>query len=417
MRRPAPWRISAAALRARAFPGSRPADRGEGGHDAYFAALSVALKREGVAQPTLVIDAQRLAANILIVQGALAPTNLALRVVTKSLQAPALLRMVMEGAGTERLMVFNGVMLDEMTAFSPMSDVLLGRPLPVAQAARFVDRHTGADFAAARPAWLIDSPRRLTQYIDLARARGAPMRISFDIDVGLRRGGFAEAASLAGAIDLALAEPLIEICGLMGYDAHAAGAASPKGEVKQVIARYGRFATVLGAKTGKSPSDFTLNTAGSLTWSLHLGDKVANEVSIGSAFVKPTHFDTPLLADFEPAVFIAEPVLKAVDPPLIPGLDRLAPAIEAADPNHARGFYLYGGYGDARPVSPRGLAWSRVYGGRSLLTGSRRVALEEDDFVFLRPTETEAVLLQFGPIAVFDGDAIAGWSPTFQTAA
>jgi D-serine deaminase-like pyridoxal phosphate-dependent protein len=404
-------------LRARAFPGSGPADRGEGGHDAYFSGLSAALKREGVAQPTLVIDAQRLAANIRIVRDELTPTTLALRVVTKSLQAPALLRMVMDSADTERLMVFNGVMLDEMTTFSPMSDILLGRPLPVAQAARFVSRHAGADFAAATPVWLIDSGRRLAQYIDLARTRRTPMRISFEIDVGLRRGGFADAASLAAAIDLALAEPLIEIRGLMGYDAHAAGAASPKREVNQVIARYGRFVTVLGAKTGKSPSDFILDTAGSLTWRLHLSDKIANEVSIGSAFVKPTHFDSPTLSNFQPAMFIAEPVLKAVDPPLIPGLDRLAPAIEAADPNHARGFYLYGGYGDARPVSPRGLAWSRVYGGRSLLTGSRGVALEEDDFVFLRPTESEGVLLQFGPIAVFDGEAIAGWSPTFQTAA
>jgi D-serine deaminase-like pyridoxal phosphate-dependent protein len=67
-------------------------------------------------------------------------------------------------------------------------------------------------------------------------------------------------------------------------------------------------------------------------------------------------------------------------------------------------------------VSPAGLAWSRHWGGRNLLVGSRRVALQADDFVFLRPTESEGVLTQFGDIAVFDGDAICAHWPTFAPA-
>ena len=54
--------------------------------------------------------------------------------------------------------------------------------------------------------------------------------------------------------------------------------------------------------------------------------------------------------------------------------------------------------------------------GRTLLTGSRRVSLDADDFVFLRPTESEGVLTQFGDIAVFDGEAINAWWPAFQPA-
>ncbi len=122
------------------------------------------------------------------------------------------------------------------------------------------------------------------------------------------------------------------------------------------------------------------------------------------------------MTDLKPALFLAQPVLKAVDPVLIPGLEALAGAIEEADPNSARGFFLYGGYGDAKPVSPRGLAWSRLWGGRTLLTGSRRVSLDADDFVFLRPTESEGVMTQFGDIAVFDGEAISAWWPTFRPA-
>ena len=411
MKRPRPWRLRAAGLGARLLPGLRVADRGAGGHDAYFTALSAALVRAGVARPTLVIDAQRLASNVKIVRDALAPSGLALRAVTKSLQAPALLAAVLKGAGTRRLMVFNGVMLGEIAALYPDADVLLGRPLPAVEVATLVWDGLGA----VRPQWLVDSGRRLAQYIDIARAKSAPLRINFEIDVGLHRGGFAGPADLDAAIDLAMAEPLIEIAGLMGYDPHAA--ASPEVEGARVIARYVAFAAVLTAKTGRPAGDFTLNTAGSLTWRFHLGDHIANEVSIGSAFLKPAHFDHPSLADLAPAVFIVQPVLKALDPALIPGMEDLAGAIDARDPNAARGFFLYGGYGDARVVSPHGLAWSRLYGGRSLLTGSRRVALDQDDFVFLRPTESEGVLLQFGDIAVFDGEEISTWWPTFAVAA
>ena len=136
-----PMLLRAAALASGVVPGLREADRGAGGHDAYFAGLQAALKRAGVAQPTLVVDRQRLEANIAAVKAQLAPTGLALRVVSKSLPAPDLLEAVMVGTGTERLMVFNGVMLDEIAAFRPDADVLTGRPLPASQVADFVHRH------------------------------------------------------------------------------------------------------------------------------------------------------------------------------------------------------------------------------------------------------------------------------------
>ncbi|MHB8530769.1 MAG: hypothetical protein ACYC8V_14820, partial [Caulobacteraceae bacterium] len=63
-----PWRIRAGARLARLFPAMRAKDRGAGGHDPYFAGIQAALKRSGIAEPTLVIDRQRLAANIDIVR-------------------------------------------------------------------------------------------------------------------------------------------------------------------------------------------------------------------------------------------------------------------------------------------------------------------------------------------------------------
>jgi D-serine deaminase-like pyridoxal phosphate-dependent protein len=406
-----PLAVRATAQASRVFPGLRETDRGAGGHDAYFAGLQAALKRAGVAQPTLVIDRPRLDANIAAVRGALAPTPLALRVVTKSLPSPRLLEAVLSATGATGLMVFNGVMLDEMVAFRPDSDVLLGRPLPAAAVADFVRRHANNPAPAARPQWLVDSAQRLAQYAAVAGASGAPMRINLEIDVGLHRGGLAGLAALAEVVELAKAQPLLRITGLMGYDAHVPGARSPAAEIARVLARYGSAVGLLRAKLGSAP--LTLNTAGSPTYRLHLDDPHANEVAIGSAFVKPTHFDLPTLADLRPAAFIAQPVLKVMDPAVFPGREDLRDAFNALDPNSRRGFFLYGGYGDARPVSPAGLRFSALYGGRAMLAGSARVELAQDDFVFLRPTESEGVFLQFGDIAVYDGEAISDCWPTF----
>jgi len=209
---------------------------------------------------------------------------------------------------------------------------------------------------------------------------------------------------------------LIEITGLMGYDAHAAGAPSPAAEVARVKARYAAARAVLEEKLRPNPAGLTFNTAGSPTYALHLDDDIANEVSVGSAFVKPTHFDLPSLENHVAAAFIAQPVLKAVDPALIPRLEDLASDLETIDPNTRRGFFLYGGYGDARAVSPLGLRFSPLYGGRSMLTGSARVELAQDDFVFMRPTESEGVFLQFGDIAVYEGGEIVERWPTLKVA-
>jgi D-serine deaminase-like pyridoxal phosphate-dependent protein len=408
-----PLLLRAAAAASRVVPGLRAPDLGRGGHDPYFAGLQAALKRAGVAQPTLVVDARRLAANIAAVRRALAATKLALRVVSKSLPTPKLLEAVMDGGETRRLMVFNGVMLDEISAHFPDADVLTGRPLPAAQVADFVRRHANDPAPAARPQWLVDSAARLSEYAEIARANDTPLEINLEIDVGLHRGGLPDLATLAEAIDLARAEPRLQISGLMGYEPHVLGAVSPAGEMRRVQARYGEAVKLLAEKLGDL-DELTLNTAGSGTYPLHLDDPFANEVSIGSAFVMPTHFDLPTLRYHQAAAFIAQPVLKVMDPAIFPRREHLTAAYHTLDPNSRRGFFLYGGYGDARPVSPPGLRFSAIYGGRSMLAGSARVELAQDDFVFMRPTESEGVFLQFGDIAVYDGEDISAWWPTFR---
>lgn len=394
----------------------RRADRGSGGHDAYFQRVAAALKAVGIAQPTLVIDRARLNANIAAVKTNLAGSGLGVRVVVKSLPAIELIDTVAEGLGTRRFMVFNGEMLHEMHSRKPDADLLLGKPLPVAQTAAFYD----SEGPVNGPQWLVDTPERLHQLAEVARAKGVTAKVSFEIDVGLHRGGFADAAALARAVALAKDEPHLQIAGLMGYDPHVPKTLNPEAAFASVLKVYGAARQVLADHLGGDPSRFTLNTAGSPTYLLHAKDTVANEVSIGSAFVKPADFDLRTLTRHQPAAYIATPVIKALDHMAIPSLEGLSGVTRFFDPNTEQAFFVYGGHWNARPVSPPGLQYNDLFGRSSnqeLLTGSRRVKLSVDDLVFLRPNQSEALFFQFGDLAVYDAGRIVAHWPTFPVSA
>ncbi len=393
---------------------ARKGDQG-GGHDAYFLALSQALRQAGIAHPVLVIDQRRLDQNIAVARETLAPKSLPLRVVVKSLPCQALIDHVASGMGTERFMVFNGAMLETMAA-RPSADLLLGKPLPAAEFAEILAR-IGPE-PMGRIQWLIDTPERLKAYGEVAKARGVPLRTNFEIDIGLHRGGFPDAQALAEALALARELPGVSIDGLMGYDPHVPAMSDPDAAYAQSQDRYRAAIEGLRKAVGERP--LTLNGAGSPTYTFHAKGTVANEVSVGSAFVKPGHFDTPGLERHVPAAFIATPVIKALDRMRLPGNEWLSGPLNFMDPNTKRAFFIYGGNWLATPLSPPGLEFNSLFGRSSnqeLLTGSDKVSLKADDYVFLRPEQSEALFLQFGDIALFDGQKITGFWPTFAVSA
>jgi len=376
----------------------------DGTHDPYFAALSAALRKAGIAHPVLVVDQARLDRNIAAARETLKPGGLPLRIVVKSLPATGLLDRIAAGMPTRRFMVFNGAMVEIMAA-RPEADLLLGKPLPAMEYAGIVDR-IGAD-AAGRIQWLIDTPTRLEQYADIAAARGAKLRANLEIDVGLHRGGFPDGASLAAVVDRARALRHVTVTGLMGYDPQVPKMPDPDAAYAESQAAYRTAIGVLRERLGVDPATLTLNGAGSPTYARHAQGTAANELSVGSAFVKPVDFDTPWLTRHVPASFIATPVIKAGP-------------FDPSDPDTAKGFFIYGGHWLATPESPPGLQYSALYGRSSnqeLLTGPERIALRPDDHIFFRPNQSEALFLQFRDIVLFDGETILGSWPAFPPSA
>jgi D-serine deaminase-like pyridoxal phosphate-dependent protein len=404
----------------------RPADHGAP-HDAYFRALGAALDAAGIAQPTLVVDRARFAHNLQAIRTRV-PSRLPLRVVVKSLPSLALVDATARAWSTERLMLFNGAQLLQVAAARPQAQVLLGKPLPVAAAKAVLEAAPANGFDPARQVeWLVDTPARVAQYRALARGRAQPMRLAIEIDVGLHRGGIDRAEDLAAMLALIREEPLLQWAGFMGYDAHVAGIPDLPGLREkaraEMHARYDAMvataAQVLGHPVDRATT--TLNSGGSHTLHEHDGTRSPNEISVGSATVLPSDFDTPEQAELQRASFIATPVLKVMGGFRLPyGVEWIGRSAAWWNPNQRLAFAVHGGNWLADPVSPAGVAPSGLFGPSSnqqVMTAPVSAGVAPDGWVFWRPRQSESVFLQFGDIAVLDGDRIDARWPVFPASA
>ena len=388
----------------------RPKDQGEN-HAPFFENLSKALDEVGRSGPTLVVDRQRMLANAATLVSH-KQQGVAYRVVAKSLPSLPMLADIMQATDTRRLMLFHQPFINQAVRAFPDTDVLLGKPMPVAAARNFYQQHAANEFdTSSQLHWLIDTAQRAREYDALARDLGTGMSVVVEIDVGLHRGGTQTDAELVELLDVLQSSEQLRFDGFMGYEPHIVKVpGDPIGHRDKAMQRYTRCIEVAREQLGEDwPDEPILNAAGSPTYQLYDdGDYPFNEIAAGSCLVKPTDFDIPTLSDHQVASWIATPVLKSSDRLQVPGLN-LGPLMSAWDPNRARSFFTYGGYWKAIPESPRGLSNNPLMGrstNQELFNGSNSIDLAPDDWIFLRPTQSEFVFLQFGNIAVYENGSI-----------
>ena len=393
---------------------------GPAGHDAYFAELQQALREAGVAHRSLIIDRERMEANLQRLIRRIRP-EYHYRVVAKSLPSIELLDWVMTRADTRRLMLFNEPFLRQVAAALPHSDILLGKPLTAGAAHHFY-QHYEADSGFdpdTQLQWLIDSPQRLADYAALADTLRQPMQVSLEIDIGLHRGGISDTETAGKMVTQLRDDPWLTFSGFMGYEAHIPRA--PGGAARnfsRAMARYAAFVRTAEEALGHGIEDLTLNTGGSTTYNLYPGvDVLPNELSVGSALVQPTDFDLPTLDGHQPAAFIAAPLLKVIEGLQLPGAPGLGRLLGLWDRRYEQTFFIDGGYWKALPESPAKLTTNALYGRSSnqeMLNGPADIALAPDDFLFFRPTQSEVVLQDFGDLFIYDsktGRFPARWAP------
>ncbi len=402
----------------------KPVDGGTP-YDDYFRALNAELKRNGPMVPCLLIDLDRLDRNIDRVASTLKGCGKHYRIVEKSLPSHKLIEYVARRADTRRLMSFHRPFLNHDAEFFPDFDVLLGKPLPVQAVQQFYRELKPGGFDPARQLqWLVDTPQRLAEYLQLAQGLGTKLRANIEIDVGLHRGGVGGEVTLKQMLDTVIAHPRqLEFAGFMGYDAHVGmNVPSILGSANELLARA---MSIYQGHVDFTRRNFpqlwneglTLNAGGSPSYSLHPQEKISNDISVGTALVKPTHYDLPSLAEHVPAAFIATPVLKKTGPINLPALDGKSKILSWWDPNQRETFFIYGGWWRAEYASPGGLQFNEFYGhsaNQEIVNASPAVGLDVGDNIFLRPQISESVLLEFGDLLAVRGGKILDRWPVFQ---
>lgn len=388
----------------------KPSDKGVP-HNEYFTDLNTELKDSGRYTPTMLVDLDILDRNIHALQRQLNPST-ELRLVAKSLPSPALLSYIMTRAATNKLMLFHQPFINHVAQHFPDSDVLLGKPMPVKAAAGFYQAWAQQDtqfVPQQQLQWLIDSPERARQYLALAQSIEQPLQLNVELDVGLHRGGLQSYQQLDDIMSLIEQHPnYLKFSGFMGYDPHVVKLPSVVKSAEQAYLEsqhiyQGFIQHLYDRYPAYKQQKLTLNGAGSPTIAMHQVQTVCNELSAGSCLVKPSDFDIPSLAQYQPAAFIATPILKKLKGTEIPAAEVAKNAFAWWDPNQQQTFFVYGGKWMADYESPSGLQGNSLFGtstNQQIVNGSERVGLNVDDHVFLRPHQSEAVFLQFGDIGV-----------------
>lgn len=401
----------------------KPSNKGAGGHSAYFNLLESALKNAGIARPSLVIDKKKLHSNIAVIKDQLAD-RFGYRVVTKSLPSIKLLKAINQEANTSKLMLFHQPFLNAVADQLPESDVLMGKPMPIAAVKAFYSNlKSETEFNPERQLqWLLDQPARLSQYEQFARSENIQLNINIELNIGLHRGGVGSDQQLIEMLELIEQSPNLNLSGFMGYEPHIGKVpGSIVHHRNKAMDQYEHYLQIAETYLRRSVRDLCLNGAGSQTYQLYSKANnmkwPMNEISAGSCLLKPSDFDLDTLQNHQPAAFIATPVIKKLENTQVPGVEFLSGMMAQWDPNLEQTYFIYGGYWKALPVSPVGLKNNALYGRSSnqeMLNGSNKIQLQQDDLVFLRPTQSESVLLQFGDLLVYDNGRIDDRWPVMQ---
>ena len=384
--------------------------------DRYFLELSAALRNADIQQPCLVLDLARLDANIAAIKSRLAP-GLALRIVDKSLPCLPLLARIRAAFDTQKFMTFHLPVSAAVLREFPTANLLLGKPMPApgVRQALMNGALAGIEAVELRIVWLIDTDERLAAYSALAEELAADLSFA-----SKRMSGCIEAATR-------ILKPSHKPQSLRVAPECAAEGSWPMKRISAISRacsaarrRRWRRPSACSRNSPRASADqrAILNLGGSSTALLYESEVGANEVSIGSAFVLPSRF-----RHAEPRRARARRAHRDADPQVVdakaPGLDDGSWLLQALGLFPRRGCYLYGGKWMAEPMHPPGMRADKTIG---YSTNQQFMALPDDtrakpgDYAFLRPTQSEHVLQQFGPIAVFSEGAIVERWPVLAPA-
>lgn len=394
----------------------------------YFQGLNHLLQQHERSIPCLLIDLNRLDANIKTLKSQL-PDQRSFRIVVKSLPSFQLLNYIIERTDSTNLMVFHQPFLSDLSRrLDHRFDLLLGKPMPIKTAHYYFKTlvpSTNGFSPFRQIQWLVDSSIRIGEYIALAKGLDKIFRLNLEIDVGLHRGGFSDLQELRSGLQLIQQNSKwVKLSGLMGYDPQVVKLPRLLRSQQRAYELANQFYAACKELIRNDFPDLwtphlVFNGAGSPTLSLHQSrHSPLNDLAAGSCLVKPSTFDIPTLRAYQPACFIATPILKKRSGTLIPGLESYNAVLQGLFPHYRQSLFIYGGNWLADYCYPIGCRSNWFMGAstnQSMVNLPAKVPIEVDDFIFLRPQQSEFVFLQFGQLLPFRGsELLPAWDLLHQ---
>ncbi|MEG0481916.1 MAG: alanine racemase [Acinetobacter sp.] len=384
--------------------------------DYFFEQLNHDLKQQNNASPCLIVDAQAFEQNLQYVATQLdVAQHVQPRIVVKSLACLELLKRISQKLSTQRFMVFHLPQLLPILENFSEADVLLGKPMPMRSVQHFYEmNHHWQD---SNIQWLVDTPQRLLQYLEVAKLLSLKLKINLEIDVGLHRGGISSLQTLSDMLKTIRCHPeYLQFSGLMGYDAHVTKLPSiikkadlAYQESQEIYQQY--IAVIQQHFPDLYTNELCFNGGGSPSFNFHVKHSVCNDLSFGSMLLKPSDFDSTSLSGLKAALWIAAPVLKILPYTQVPGL----PVLNKL-PHRFKALFIYGGYWMADYLYPKGIRPHLLYGRSSnqeMVNIPKDTEIDVDDYVFLRPTQSEAIIPQFSRLYCYKNRAFEAWE-TFR---
>lgn len=370
--------------------------------------------------PCALIDLDALEANVRALVAPLRGTSKTLRVATKSVRCPDLVRRVMDAAGpvARGLMTYTA----SETAFwadRGEHDLLLAYPISRALDASLVAR---ANASGATAAVVADSTDHLAILASAAREHGTRIPVVVELDVawrplgpllhvGVRRSPLRGVADVVAVARRAAETEGLSFHGVMAYEAQIAGVADSGPAVRAMkaasrndVEKTRRAIANALRDAGLIPVVFNGGGTGSLASCAR--EAALTEVTAGSGFVDSHLFDGYRGLELEPAAFFALPVTRRPRDGLVTC--------------QGGGYIASGSAGPSRlpvPALPPGLKLLPLEGAGEVQTPlelGKGVELSIGDPVFFRHAKAGELAEHFTEYLLVRGDRVEARAPTYR---
>ncbi len=382
---------------------------------------------EGRRLPAAFVDLDAVDANVGVLCGALEGTSVTLRVATKSVRHPWLLRHVLErgGARARGLMTFSAYEVAFLAA-QGFDDFLMGYPVARMDEALALARLAagGVEVVAT-----VDSAAHCALLDEAAREVGATIKVCLDVDaswrpggglahVGVRRSPVRSVEDALAVADAVEGCARLRLSAVLAYEAQIASLRDhnptsrhldpvrrllKRGSEPAVLKLRGEIVAALRARVG----DLELvNGGGTGSVRFTSRDPSVTEVTAGSGFLCPHLFDGSGGLDLRPAGFFALSVARISDPGMI---------------TCAGGGYIASGEmgADKAPIvhAPAGLSPLSMEGWGEVQTpfkvsGGSRIGLGAP--VICRHAKAGELAERFNTFLLVRGGAVVGEEPTYR---